>query len=86
MEQCVALLLQSLSAPDAAPKSLYSDHTFTKSPGSSPSTPPPEIGDASDSQRAENSVEGEGGNDKSEGEKAGEAQSLEPNTLVIYVS
>jgi SIT4 phosphatase-associated protein len=86
VEQCVALLLQSLSAPDAAPKSLYCDQTFTKSPGSSPSTPPPEIGDASDTPKAEDSAEDKGVNDKLVQEKVDEAQSIEPNPLVINVS
>lgn len=75
-----------MSAPDAAPKSLYLDQTFTKSPGSSPSTPPPEIGDASGSPKAEDSAEDKGMNEKPVKEKAEEAQLIEPNPLVINVS
>jgi len=78
-----------LSAPDAAaPKSVYLDQTFTKSPGSSPSTPPPEIEDASDTQKAEEesaAADDKAAIDTPVKENAEEAQTLEPNPLVIYV-
>jgi hypothetical protein len=91
VEQCIALLLQSLSSPGAAPINQIANETFTKSPGSSPSTPPPDVAEPSDSEinedpPTEHKVEEDEEEAPPEQEKPAEEKAKEPNPLVINVS
>jgi len=86
VEQCIALLLQSLSTPEATLINQIANRTFTKSPGSSPATPPPEVADPSDSQNKDESSQETVIEEKPDEEKAEQAQTKEPNPLVINVS